>query len=99
MTLDQFHTIDAETDRIRANVETTAAVLRAAAIDQEMVVSGDGRIGEKDAAKLIGYSAGYLKALRLGGEGPVHFSMGMRGRVSYRFEHLASWIEMARNVR
>lgn len=91
--------VDASTERRRANVEATTAALRASALEQKMIVSGDGRISEKDAARLIGYSAGYLKALRLAGNGPVHFAVnGKRSRVSYRMEHLAAWIEMSREV-
>ena len=91
--------VDASTSRRRINTEATTAALMASALRDAMTVSGDGRVIEKDAAKLLGYSAGFLKALRLGSNGPVHFTVGMNGcRVSYRIEHLAAWIEMGREV-
>lgn len=87
-----------ETTRQIQNIEQTAAAFKAYAAEHGMTVSGDGRVSEKDAAVLVGYSYGYLKALRLNGEGPVHFAAARRSKVSYRMEHLAAWVEMSRGV-
>jgi hypothetical protein len=78
-------------------VEATAALLLASAARDELTVSGDLRVNEKDAAHLLGYSAANLKALRQEGNGPVSYALGMNGgRISYRLRDLAAWIEMAR---
>lgn len=62
-----------------------------------MEISADLRVSEKDAAVLIGYSAAHLKALRQAGEGPRSYRIGVAGsRISYRFDDLASWVEVAR---
>jgi fructose-specific component phosphotransferase system IIB-like protein len=48
-------------------VEVTLALLRQAAREVGMSISGDERVGEADAAILLGYSAKYVGQLR--GEG------------------------------
>jgi hypothetical protein len=80
-------------------IEATARLLLARAREDCMVVSGDMRVSEHDAAALLGYSGGHLKLLRGEGKGPQHFGRGMNGcRVSYRIADLAEWIEAARNA-
>lgn len=77
--------------------EATAGNLRSAALDAGMVVSGDARVSESDAAVLLGYAARYLAQLRLEGKGPTAYGRGLNGcRVSYRLTDLAEWIESAR---
>ena len=90
---------DVSTARRRVNTEGTTAALYATVARHALTVSGDGRVTEKDAAMLLGYSMGTVKAMRLSGDGPVHFTVGMNGcRISYRVEHLAAWIETGREV-
>lgn len=75
----------------------TIARFELAAKERGFAVSADLRVSEKDAAILIGYSAAYLKAMRQAGEGPRSYRIGVAGsRVSYRFDDLASWVEVAR---
>jgi hypothetical protein len=65
------------------------------ATQQDIVVSGDLRVNERAAARLLGYSAGHLKAMRLQGNGPRFYAIGLDGgRFSYRLDDLASWVEM-----
>lgn len=79
-------------------VEACRTALAAAARESGMVMSGDGRVSESDAARLLGYSASHLKALRLEGGGPSSYAAGMNGsRRSYRLADLAGWIEMSRD--
>jgi hypothetical protein len=75
----------------------TAARLNAAAMEAGMTVSGDLRVSEKDAAKLLGHAAGYLKNMRQEGRAPKHYTRGVGGgRISYRFHDMAEWIEERR---
>jgi hypothetical protein len=81
-----------------ARVEVTAKRLERAAIALGMAISGDGRISEVDAAKLLGLAAGYLKQLRSEGNGPANFRLGLNGcRLSYRLADVATWIEERRD--
>lgn len=87
------------TDRspLRIAVDETTAELLASAIRTGIVVSGDGRVSEKAAAQLLGWSHAHLKARRQEGKGPVHYVRGVDGsRISYRLHALASWIEEGR---
>ena len=60
-------------------------------------MSGDLRVSEKAAAKLLGYSHEHLKAMRQMGNSPVFYAIGVDGgRLSYRLDDLASWIEAGR---
>lgn len=78
-------------------VVATTALLIAAIAQEGIGISGDMRIGEKDAARLLGYAAGHLKAMRQEGRGPAFYQRGVYGsRVSYRIADLAAWIEAAR---
>ncbi len=81
-------------DRIAA----TARALRAAARDAAMPLTGDDRVGEADAATLIGLSPSRLRALRSEQDGPRWFRRAAAGsRVSYRLLDLAEWIERGRD--
>lgn len=81
-----------------ARVERTAQRLLDSARQAGMVMTGDARVCEADAASLLGYSAAHVKLLRTEGKGPVPYGRGMAGaRVSYRLDDLAAWIEAARN--
>ncbi len=75
-------------------VEATAILLAAVVASEDMPVSADMRVGEADAAALLGLSAGHLKNLRQQGGAPIHYTVGVGGgRVSYRIHALAAWIE------
>lgn len=79
-------------------VDRCTRLLLEAARDAGLTVSGDGRVSEADAARLLCLSAGHLKNMRAAGDGPVAYGRGMDGcRVSYRLEDLAAWVEAARD--
>lgn len=80
-----------------ASTDTTAVRLHDAAIQAGMTISGDLRVSEKEAAKLLGYAAGYLKKMRQEGRAPKHYTRGVGGgRISYRLDDIAEWIEARR---
>lgn len=77
--------------------DDTAERLHAFAKSEAMTISGDLRVSEKDAAKVLGYAAGYLKKMRQEGRAPKHYTRGVGGgRISYRFIDMARWIEERR---
>ena len=79
-------------------VERTTGSLRRAAIAAGVVMSGDLRVGEQDAATLLGISAGYLKRLRQEDRGPPAYGIGVGGgRVSYRLPDIARFVEQRRD--
>lgn len=78
-------------------VDRCTRLLLEAARENGMVVTGDLRVGEVDAARLLGLSASRLKAMRHEGASPPPYRVGVAGsRVSYRLDALASWIEQRR---
>ena len=80
------------------HIEATARALMEAALAAGMTISGDGRVCERDAEALLGYSRRYLRQLRDEGRGPSAYPIGVGGgRVSYRLVDLAEWIESTRN--
>ncbi|MEB0058807.1 hypothetical protein [Variovorax sp. LG9.2] len=80
-------------------VEKVEADLYAAALEARMVISGDRRVSEKDAAKLLGYAPGSLKNTRQEGRAPSHYTRGVGGgRISYRLSDIAESIEKSRRV-
>jgi hypothetical protein len=84
------------TDSSLARIEETAELLRTAARAANMVITGDDRISEADAAALLGYAPDTLARKRQAGTGPAAYGMGFAGcRVSYRIVDLAEWIEAA----
>jgi hypothetical protein len=79
-----------------ARIEATQATLEAAARDAGFWMSADGRVGEADAATLLGYAPGTLSRKRAEGDGPRCYRMGGGGyRVTYRLHELARYIETA----
>jgi hypothetical protein len=79
-------------------IERCARLLLAAARESGMTVSGDGRVSEVDAARLLALSAGHLKNLRAARDGPIAYARGLAGcRVTYRLEDLAVWVESGRD--
>lgn len=79
-------------------VDRCTRLLLEAARENGMAISGDGRVSEVDAARLLALSAGHLKNLRAVGEGPPAYVRGLAGyRISYRVEDLAAWIESGRD--
>lgn len=88
------------TNTLTSAVEETAALLLAAVHRDGTSITGDMRVAEIDAAKLLGYAPGYMKSMRQEGKGPVSYQRGVYGgRVSYRIMDLAVWIESAREQR
>ncbi|RYH17533.1 MAG: hypothetical protein EON54_27835 [Alcaligenaceae bacterium] len=84
-------------EELQTAVETATEQFRQFALRESLVVSGDGRVNEKAAAKLLGYSAGHLKNMRQEGKGPTFYSTGVAGgRYSYRLCDLAAWVELTR---
>jgi hypothetical protein len=77
--------------------EVTLGLLRAAAIRQNMTMSGDERICEADVAVLLGYDPKYIRQLRIEGRGPPAYRLGLaNARVSYRLHDVAEFIELRR---
>ena len=86
-------------EELQKAVEAATAQFLQFALREGIVVSGDGRVNEKSAAKVLGYSAGHMKSLRQEGNGPTFYTMGVDGgRFSYRLCDLASWVEMQRTT-
>ena len=62
-----------------------------------MTVTGDGRVGESAAGKLLGVAPGTLRNWRSERDGPGFFRVGVDGsRLSYGLTELAVWIESRR---
>jgi hypothetical protein len=77
-----------------ARVDETEARLANAAREAGAFISGDGRISEADAAKLLGYTREHLKHKRHEGRAPRYFHIGLNGsKVSYRLRAIAFWLE------
>ena len=86
--------IERSLDERLQSINSAVEQFREAVHAAEMTISADMRICEKDAAKLLGYAAGHLKNMRQEGRAPSHYCIGVGGgRVSYRLNDLASWIE------
>lgn len=82
-----------EAERIAACEDLLLAACREAGES----VTGDRRVGEATAARLLGYEAGTLANWRGAGSGPEWYRIGGIGhRVSYRLRALAEWIEAKR---
>jgi hypothetical protein len=86
------------TESLADRIEATEHALLAAAQAAGMAVTGDRRISEADLAALLHLSIAHLKSMRLQGEGPTVFHVGMNGcRRSYRLSDAARWIEIGRD--
>lgn len=85
------------TDQDQRIQETTNAY-RAWCTEHGVSVTPDGRVGESDAARILGYgNPGSLKNLRQQGFAPPHYLRVVAGaKVSYRLQDLAIWIESSR---
>jgi hypothetical protein len=84
-------------DDLDDRVEATALALRAAAIEGQMPISGDDRIGESCAARLLGIEAETLARKRSEARGPPAYRLPVSGaKISYRLRDLAIWIEQHR---
>ena len=79
-------------------IEQCRAQLERAVRDAGHVVTGDGRVSEEIAARLIGISTRHLRRLRHLGELTAH-RLGVNGaRVSYRLREVARFIESTRDT-
>ena len=75
-------------------VRVTAALLLECAQLRGCWISGDNRVGEADAAVLLGWSSDSLRNRRVEGSGPRWYRLGGREhRVSYRIIDIAEWVE------
>jgi hypothetical protein len=75
-------------------IDITYALLLNAAVTSGCWQSGDQRVGEVDAAALLGWEVGSLRNARTEGRGPPHYRVGGGGsKVSYRIYDLAVWLE------
>ncbi|MBB4262663.1 hypothetical protein [Bradyrhizobium sp. CIR3A] len=86
-------------DDMEARVEATTLMLREAALgDPEILLTGDGRVSEANAGKLVGVSGEYLKKMRSRGEGPMAYKLGCGdgSRWSYKLQDLAAYVESLR---
>ena len=62
-----------------------------------MRISGDGRVGEADAAALLGWKAKTLADRRCEGRGPQYYRLPIgEARISYQLADVAAWIESQR---
>lgn len=63
----------------------------------DVPVTVDGRVSEKIAAQIAGYSDEYFMNMRKIGAGPPWYRLSAGdGRFSYRLSDIASWIENLR---
>jgi hypothetical protein len=84
-------------DSLDNRVDETLTMLRAAAIEHGMVVTGDDRIAEANAAALIGLECETLAKKRSEGKAPPSYRVPIgAAKVSYRLCDLARWIEQGR---
>ena len=82
----------------RQQIDVVVNMLLLAVIGNNMPISADLRVSEKDAAHLLGYAAGSLKNLRQEGQAPRSYQRGVGGgRISYRLHDIAVWIEGRRD--
>lgn len=71
--------------------------LLAACREHGFIVTADERIGESDAAVLLGLSLGGLRNMRTLGTSPPFYRRPAGGsRVSYRIVDIATWLEDGR---
>lgn len=75
-------------------VELTASALLDAARDAGMLLTGDMRVGECDAAALIGLEPESLAKRRKVGDAPRAYRVPVgAARISYRLRDIAEWVE------
>ncbi len=87
-----------ETQDLQRRATSTAAALLDEARAREFIVSADGRVGDADAARLVGLAPESMRNLRSAGDAPPHYLVGVGGsRISYRVADLAVWLEKFRS--
>ncbi|MCZ2099465.1 MAG: hypothetical protein LC121_25030 [Anaerolineae bacterium] len=87
-----------EREDLQRRATGTAAALLDEARARGIVVSADGRVGEADAARLIGMAPESLRNARSEGTAPPHYKVSIAGaRISYRLADVAVWLEKFRN--
>lgn len=80
-----------------SNQTATHERLLAACREHGFTITADERIGEPDAAVLLGLSLGGLRNMRMLGTGPAFYRRPAGGsRVSYRIADIATWLEDGR---
>jgi hypothetical protein len=80
---------------VNDRIEATARLLLDTIRELEIFMTGDQRISEADAARLLGFANPCsLKNARHEGRGPAAYRLN--GRVSYRVDDLAQWLESGR---
>lgn len=78
-------------------LEETANQFRSACDERGYQVTGDDRIGEVEAAQLLGYQLSSFRNLRRAAFGPAHYNRRAgNSRISYRLVDLAEWVEFTR---
>ena len=86
-----------ERDEIAARIAETTRLLHAAAREAGAFISGDLRVGEETAARLLGLAQGSLANRRGERTGPPFYRLGGGGhRVTYALRDLAEWIVATR---
>lgn len=71
--------------------------LLAACRERGFLVTADERIGEPDAATLLGVNTGSLRNMRTLGTSPPFYRRPAGGsRISYRLDDIATWLEQGR---
>jgi hypothetical protein len=90
---------DAERMVAKVRIAETTAALAKAARDAGMIVTGDGRIRESDAAQLLGLNPESLGRMRREGRAPYAYAIAISGsKVSYRLADLSAWLENKRDA-
>lgn len=90
-------TMQRTTEEAQNLIESTMKMLLFAVDRDRISISADMRVGEKDAAKMVGYAPGSFKNLRSEGKGPIYYNRPVAGsKISYRLMDLATWIEKRR---
>src|SRR4051812_31150181 len=84
-------------NELERRIEECTRILLASAREASLQLSGDRRVSEVDAAKLLAIHPGSLKSMRGDGSGPTAVRAPVNGsRWSYRIDDLAAWIEVRR---
>lgn len=77
-----------------ARIEATLRLLEDACTSAGVWLSPDGRIGERDAERILGWSDGAMANKRRAGEGPRAYRLAGGGhRITIRLVDLAEWFE------
>src|SRR4051794_18372103 len=80
-----------------ARAAMVLAMLRRRAVELAMLISGDERVSESDAAKLLEIHSDTLRRRRNEGTGPEPYEIGVgKSSFSYRLNDLARYVEKKR---